>query len=101
MALRALSASWPAAWDKFPDPMAEAKTKSEGAAKKSTRRPPKRKQVEDHARSYFEAIGRRDVDAAVDHWDPEGIEDVVPMRVFRGKDEIRGFLEENGFIAAE
>lgn len=44
------------------------------------------------ATSYFEAIAARDVDAAVAHWAPDGIEDVTPLRVFRGLEEIRAFL---------
>lgn len=44
------------------------------------------------ARAYFEAIAARDLDGAVGHWSADGIEDIVPLRVFRGHDEIRGFL---------
>lgn len=48
--------------------------------------------AEQVARSYFEAVAARDPDAALAHWHPEGIDDVAPLRVFRGHDEIRGFL---------
>jgi len=44
------------------------------------------------ARGYFEAIGAGDADAATAHWHPEGIDDVTPLRVVRGADEIRDFL---------
>lgn len=54
--------------------------------------PPNTASAEAVATSYFDAIARRDVDAAVAHWAPDGIDDVVPMRVYRGHDEIRGFL---------
>lgn len=54
--------------------------------------------AEEVARSYFDAIGARDAEAAVAHWAPDGIEDVTPLRVFRGADEIRGFLA--GLVAA-
>jgi steroid delta-isomerase-like uncharacterized protein len=50
------------------------------------------------ARSYFEAVGAGDVEAAVDHWHPDGIEDVVPVAVFRGKEGVREFL--SGTVAA-
>ena len=66
--------------------MAEEKTR--------TRRPPKRKQVEGHARSYFEALGQRDVDAMVSHWSRDGVNDIVPLGVFRGPDEIKRFFSE-------
>ena len=48
--------------------------------------------AEQVARSYFEALTARDIDTAVAHWHAEGIEDVTPLRVYRGADEIRGFL---------
>lgn len=48
--------------------------------------------AEEVARSYFEALGARDPDAAAGHWHDEGIQDVTPLRVFRGIEEIRGFL---------
>lgn len=44
------------------------------------------------ARSYFGALASRDADAALGHWRSDGIEDVAPLRVYRGVDEIRGFL---------
>jgi steroid delta-isomerase-like uncharacterized protein len=44
------------------------------------------------AGSYFGALAARDLDAACTHWRADGIEDVVPLRVLRGVDEIRGFL---------
>jgi steroid delta-isomerase-like uncharacterized protein len=46
------------------------------------------------ARSYFEAVAARDPQRMADHWDPEGIEDIVPFGIFRGPDEVRGFFEE-------
>jgi steroid delta-isomerase-like uncharacterized protein len=48
--------------------------------------------AEQVARSYFKAIGARDLEAAVGHWHPDGVEDVVPLRVYRGSAEIRSFL---------
>lgn len=48
--------------------------------------------AEQVARSYFEALSARDLDAAMALWRPDGIEDVTPLRVYRGADEVRGFL---------
>lgn len=50
--------------------------------------------AEQVARSYFEALSARDTEAAAGHWHPDGIEDVVPVRVLRGVEEIRGFIGE-------
>jgi steroid delta-isomerase-like uncharacterized protein len=69
--------------------MPEAKTKTP-----RTRRTGKRKAVEEHARSYFDALARRDAEAMGDHWSGEGIEDIVPLGVFRGVAEITSFFRE-------
>lgn len=53
---------------------------------------PQVRSAEQVARSYFEALAARDVDTACAHWAPDGIEDVTPLRVYRGVEEIRGFL---------
>jgi steroid delta-isomerase-like uncharacterized protein len=83
--------------------MAETGTTSEATEKgasKPARRPsrPRRsaksRAVEEHARSYFEAFASRDAEAMASHWSPEGIEDLVPMRVLRGPGEIRGYFRE-------
>jgi steroid delta-isomerase-like uncharacterized protein len=76
----------------------EPKTeKKEGAAKTPRpRRSAKSRAVEKVARSFFEATGAHDVDKAVEYWADDGVEDIVPVGVFRGKKEIeawaRGFL---------
>jgi steroid delta-isomerase-like uncharacterized protein len=54
--------------------------------------------VEDKVRSYYEAMNNRDVEAMVAHWSGDGVEDVVPIGVIRGRDELRGFL--TGLFAA-
>lgn len=48
--------------------------------------------AEQVARRYFDALAARDADAATAHWSADGIEDITPLRVYRGVDEIRGFL---------
>jgi steroid delta-isomerase-like uncharacterized protein len=76
-----------------------AKTAKEGAAKTSRpRRSAKSRAVEKVARSFFEAIGSRDVEAALEYWADDGVEDIVPVGVFRGKKEIEGFIR--GFLAS-
>lgn len=84
--------------------MAETRTKppaegEDGAKKPSKpRRSAKSREVEEHVRSYLSAVGARDLDAMVDHWDPSGIEDMVSVGVLRGTDEIRDFFA--GMFAA-
>jgi steroid delta-isomerase-like uncharacterized protein len=63
-------------------------------AKPQRKRITRRKAVEEQVRSYYEAMDRRDVGAMVAHWSDEGVEDVVPIGVIRGREEIRGFLTE-------
>ena len=63
-------------------------------AKPQRKRITRRKAVEDQVRSYYEAMDRRDVGAMVAHWSDEGVEDVVPIGVIRGREELRGFLSE-------
>ena len=45
-------------------------------------------------KSYFDAIARRDAQAMAQHWDPEGIEDLIQFGIYRGPDEIRAFFDE-------
>jgi steroid delta-isomerase-like uncharacterized protein len=79
--------------------MAEARTgesdEPEAAAeKKPQRRVTKRKAVEQHARSYFDAIARRDLEAIGEHWREDGVDDFVPIGVLRGRAEIVGFFRD-------
>jgi steroid delta-isomerase-like uncharacterized protein len=60
----------------------------------SGRAPAGRSVVEDTARRYFEATARRDAAAAVEVWDADGVDDVVPLGIYRGRAEIRAYLEE-------
>jgi predicted ester cyclase len=59
-----------------------------------TRRPPKRKLVEGHARSYFEAIAGRNPDVIASHWGSDAVADIVPLVVLRGPEQIKGFFRE-------
>ena len=67
-------------------------------AKDKPKRTSKRKAVEQHVRSYVEAIGRRDVKALGDHWSEDGVEDLVPIGVLRGREEVKEFFR--GVFAA-
>ena len=74
-----------------------AKTAGNGAAEKKPakpRRSARAKAVEAAARSYFEAVSARDPDAMADHWHPEGVEDIVPLGVFRGPEGVRQLFRE-------
>ena len=63
-------------------------------AKPQRKRITRRKAVEEQVRSYYEAMANRDVGAMLAHWSDEGVEDVVPIGVIRGREELRGFLSE-------
>ena len=72
--------------------MPETETEAKKPAAAKPRRSAKSREVEKVARSLFELIGTRDVEAVLDLWDDDGVEDVVPVGVFRGKQEIEGFV---------
>jgi steroid delta-isomerase-like uncharacterized protein len=83
--------------------MAETKT-TDGAdaaapdataeTKPQRRRITRRKAVENHVRSYFDAIARRDPQAMGEHWAEDGLNDIVPIRVLRGRAETVSFFTE-------
>src|ERR671923_837933 len=81
--------------------MAETNTASgtkgagaEAPPKPQRRRISRRKAVEQLARSYFDALARRDAEGMAGHWDAEGVEDVVPTTVLRGPDSVAGYFRE-------
>jgi steroid delta-isomerase-like uncharacterized protein len=69
-------------------------SEAEPAPKPQRTRITKRKALENHARSYFEAVGRRDVEGMMEHWKEEGVVDLVPIGILRGVDEISSFFGE-------
>jgi steroid delta-isomerase-like uncharacterized protein len=73
-------------------------TAAEPAAKPQRKRITRRKAVEEKVRAYYEAMDNRDVDAMVALWSDDGVEDVVPIGVIRGRDELSAFL--SGLFAA-
>jgi steroid delta-isomerase-like uncharacterized protein len=64
----------------------------ESDAAPKPKRVTKRKAVEEHARSYYDALARRDVDAVGEHWREDGVEDLVPIGMLRGRQEIKDFF---------
>ena len=58
------------------------------------RRITKRKAVEAHIRSYYDALATRDVHGAGGHWNEDGVDDMVPNQVLRGRGAIEGFYSE-------
>jgi steroid delta-isomerase-like uncharacterized protein len=82
--------------------MAETDTTTEGPdttetatqAKPQRRRITRRKAVENHVRSYFEALANRDLDAMAAHWREDVVDDLVALRPLRGTDEIVAFFRE-------
>jgi steroid delta-isomerase-like uncharacterized protein len=81
--------------------MAETRTisarkgsEADSASKPQRPRITKRKALENHARSYFDAVNRRDVDGMLEHWTEDGVVDLVPIGILRGHDEIAAFFRE-------
>jgi predicted ester cyclase len=58
------------------------------------RRSGRAKVNEQTALAYFGAVAARDPDAMAAHWHPDGIEDFVPIGVYRGPAAVRGFFTE-------
>jgi steroid delta-isomerase-like uncharacterized protein len=71
--------------------MAQAKTDGEA---KPAKRVTKRQAVEQHARSAFDALARRDAESIGAHWREDGVNDIVPIGVLRGRREIVDFFRE-------
>jgi steroid delta-isomerase-like uncharacterized protein len=73
--------------------MAETDTKEQ--AKARPRRSGRSKRaVEKVARSYYEAMANRDPDAVASHWAEDGVHEVVPLGVFRGREAVRSLFQE-------
>jgi steroid delta-isomerase-like uncharacterized protein len=70
----------------------EAATQAKSDAKPQGKRITRRKAVEQHVRSYFDAMNARDARAMAQHWSEDGVDDIVPMGVLRGRDEIRDYM---------
>jgi steroid delta-isomerase-like uncharacterized protein len=67
-------------------------TGSASSEKPQRKRITRRKAVEQKLRSYFEAMDNRDAHAMASHWREDGVEDIVPVGVLRGHDELRDYF---------
>jgi steroid delta-isomerase-like uncharacterized protein len=54
----------------------------------------RRKAVETHVRSYFDALAARDPNTAGEHWSEDAVHEPVPIGPLRGRQAIEGFLRE-------
>jgi steroid delta-isomerase-like uncharacterized protein len=70
----------------------EATAEAGPDAKPQRKRITRRKAVEQRARSYFDAMDRRDAAAMAEHWHEDGVEDVVPVGLMRGREELTEFF---------
>jgi steroid delta-isomerase-like uncharacterized protein len=68
---------------------AEVKPDEKPQRKRMTRR----KAVEERVRGYFEAMDRRDAGAMASFWREDGVEDIVPVGMLRGPDELRDYFQ--------
>lgn len=50
--------------------------------------------AEEIVRSYFDAVSARDPAAMVEHWSDDGIEEIVPVGIFRGPEELKAYFTE-------
>ena len=62
---------------------------AEKTVQRSTVRTP-----EEVVRSYFDAVIARDPDAMAEHWAEEGIEEILPVGIFRGPQEVKEWFTE-------
>jgi steroid delta-isomerase-like uncharacterized protein len=67
---------------------AEVKSEEKPQRKRITRR----KAVEQTMRAYFDAMDNRDADAMAANWREDGVADIVPVGVMRGRAELRDFF---------
>ena len=50
--------------------------------------------AEETVRSYFDAVIARDPEKMATYWSPEGIEEILPVGIFRGPDEVKAYFTE-------
>jgi steroid delta-isomerase-like uncharacterized protein len=70
----------------------QATTDVKSEAQPQRTRITRRKAVEEKVRAYFEAMDNRDADGMASHWREDGVEDIVPVGVLRGRDELREYF---------
>lgn len=69
-------------------------SKSKSAGKSAAGSKARGMAAEQVAHGYFEALARRDPDEMAGYWSAEGVEDIVPVGIYRGPDEVRGFFTQ-------
>src|SRR5215210_8070824 len=74
-------------------PEAAPEAPAQSDAKPQRKRITRRKAVEEHVRGYFDAMSRRDVEGMVSHWREDGVDDIVPVGLLRGRDEMRAYFK--------
>jgi steroid delta-isomerase-like uncharacterized protein len=77
--------------------MAETTAEKKPAAAKKPAKPRRSarvKAVEEAARKYFDAVAARDPEAMAACWHPDGVEDIIPLGVFRGPEAVRMLFSE-------
>jgi steroid delta-isomerase-like uncharacterized protein len=75
-------------------PKAKVAEQTATEPKPARRRISRRRAVEQHVRSYFDALGRRDSRTMAEHWSEDGVADIVALGVLRGRKEIIGFFRD-------
>src|SRR3954453_11222580 len=68
------------------------------AATTTQKRRTKAQMSEEIARGYFDAVAARDPDGMAAYWSEDGIDELIPVGIFRGPGEIRAFFA--GMFAA-
>lgn len=49
---------------------------------------------EQTVRAYFDAVTARDPDAMTQYWSEDGIEEILPVGILRGPEEIKGYFTQ-------
>ena len=50
--------------------------------------------AEETVQGYFDAVIARDPEKMATYWSPEGIEEILPVGIFRGPDEVKAYFTE-------
>jgi steroid delta-isomerase-like uncharacterized protein len=77
--------------------MAETTAEKKPAAARKPAKPRRSarvKAVEEAARTYFDAVTARDPEAMAACWHQDGVEDIIPLGVFRGPEGVRALFSE-------
>ena len=74
------------------EPTDQATAEVKADEKPQRKRISRRKAVEQTIRAYFEAIDNQDLDAIVEHWSEDSVDDIVAVGVLRGHDEMRQYF---------